>query len=188
MGFAGALPILLASAHSAETPDSDRTTATNTSNSPRENSGRRFPRRRSTPLIHEDFQAASGTASDAARSRRATAYCRETKQNASRSSAKWRSKSSTRPPTSGCRRATCSPCGGRGCRTITANCAPFAPARFMRASGLRNLPLRPSGASTNPVPPDYLSRLRIFLRMQLTRGFCLCLPLLRFCFAAEILK
>ena len=47
---------------------------------------------------------------------------------------------------------------------------------------------RRSRASTNPVPPDYLSRLRIFLRMQLARGFCLCLPLLRFCFAAEILK
>ena len=56
MGFAGALPILLASAHSAETPDSDRTTATNTSNSPRENSGRRFPRRRSTHLSTRTFK------------------------------------------------------------------------------------------------------------------------------------
>ncbi len=47
---------------------------------------------------------------------------------------------------------------------------------------------RRSRASTNPAPPDYLSRFRIFLRMQLARGFCLCLPLLRFFFAAEILK
>ena len=47
---------------------------------------------------------------------------------------------------------------------------------------------RPSRASKNPVPPDYLSRLRIFLRMQLARGFCLCQPLPRFFFAPELLK
>ena len=47
---------------------------------------------------------------------------------------------------------------------------------------------RRSRASTHPVPPDYLSRFQIFLRMQLARGFCLCPPLLRFFFAPELIK
>ena len=47
---------------------------------------------------------------------------------------------------------------------------------------------QPSRASNNPVPPDYLSRFRIFLRMQLARGFCLCVPLLRFFFAPEFIE
>ena len=146
MGFAGALPILLASAHSAETPNSDR----------RPQILRIRPGRIAGDASrdHDRRTRQRGLSSCFSHSKRRGTF-KKGDHILPRNEAKRQQiiREMTLeildkpPPTSGCRRAICSPCGGRGRRTKTANCAParFAPARFMRASGLRNSPSVPSG-------------------------------------------